>query len=149
MPERRRVLIQRQTGMDGVSQRFFVQPRPEARNVGLLRTGGGSGVRRPRRGFRDRAYQGRTSPRPSVAYNRAGVMKVDIWKSATLGRRLVSVPAGVALWDIVERAKLPPEVRDAKLYRRGVDLDRPLPLALDIRRVMQEINARGYALHVA
>ena len=76
-------------------------------------------------------------------------MKVDIWKSASRGNRLLSVPAGIAVWDIVDRTKLPADRHDVRLFRRGVDLAIPSPLAPNPDALRRQIDERGYALHVA
>lgn len=72
-------------------------------------------------------------------------MKLDIWKSALDGRALLSVPAGVEPWSVVEPAKLPWHMQDIRLFRRGLDaVDSPLAS----EAVVEQIRQRGFALHV-
>lgn len=73
-------------------------------------------------------------------------MKLDIWKSAVNGRSLVSVPAGVEPWSVLERSKLSWDMQDIRLFRRGVDASET-PLVDDPSRITSLIKEQGFALH--
>ena len=74
-------------------------------------------------------------------------MKLDMWKSAFDGRWLISVPAGVEPWTMVDRSAVPWYMRDVRLFRRGLEATRT-PLVRDADAVLAQIREQGFALHV-
>lgn len=74
-------------------------------------------------------------------------MNIDIYVSKRRSDLALSVPSGVPLEVAVDALKLRPELRDIRLYRRGVSLDAPAPAYLDGVAVRHSIDEHGYAQH--